>query len=74
MHLACLKHGAGAALTHVTIKSLVYGCISTRAGYLLSPCSKLVLLAGTAPASKPHQGLIMLLYYRSIGFGALMAT
>lgn len=44
-----LEHDAGAALTHVALKSLVYGCISTRADYLLSPCSNLVDHQGIEP-------------------------
>jgi hypothetical protein len=34
-----LEHVASAALTHIALKSLVYGSILTRAGYLLSTCS-----------------------------------
>lgn len=37
-----LEHVAGAALTHIALKSLIYGCISTRAGYLLSTCSNFI--------------------------------
>ena len=44
-----LEHGAGAALTHVALKSLIYGCISIRAGYLLSSCSNLVDHQGIEP-------------------------